>query len=479
MRADPVVYQVYPRSFQDSDGDGTGDLDGVRARLGHVARLGADAVWLSPIHPSPGADLGYDIADFDDVDVLLGGMAAWERLRAEADRLGLALLLDLVPCHTSIAHPWFRARPDFYFWRDAPANNWRSAFGGSAWVRDGDTGRFFLSSYFPEQADLDWRNPAVVAAMQGVVRRWRERGAAGFRLDALQGLLKDPELRDDPPAACAPVLPTHPEHAALDHVRSQNAPDVGEALAALRTAAGTDAWLVGEVFLPTALLRPYLGPLDAAFALELLHTRVEPAPLRAAIAAAYATGKAAWVLSNHDFARLATRAGRANERVLAMLLLTLPGPVFIYQGDEIGLGEGPGAEEPVDRFGRDAHRHPMQWDASPSGGFTTGEPWLPLVDPPARSVAAQEEDRGSLLWLYRDLIALRPELGPGLAFRDSAPGTLVLERGAHLVVLNLGGAPAPAPAAGELRLPTSPAAALEPGRIAPHSGWIARRSPWV
>lgn len=473
MRPDPVVLQIYPRSFQDSDGDGVGDLDGIRSRLGHVERLGADAIWLSPVNPSPGADLGYDVSDFTGIDPLFGDLAAWDALLADAHARGLALIADLVPCHTSIEHPWFREHPDFYVWRDAPPNNWRSAFGCSAWVRDSATGRYYLSTYFPEQADLDWRNPAVVAAVQDVVRFWRDRGVDGFRLDALQGLLKDPELRDDPVAERPPVVPNDPEEPALDHVHSLNAPDIGTALAALREAAGEEAFLVGEVFLPTSRLGPYLGALDAAFAIELLHTPADPGRLRATIEAAHATGKAAWVLSNHDLPRLPDRWGRENERVLAMLLLTLPGPVFLFQGDEIGMGDGAGTEPPWDRHGRDPFRHPMQWDGTPSGGFTTGTPWLPPVDPAERNVADQAADRGSLLWLYRDLIALRRELGPGLRFRDAPPGALVFERGDHVLALNLSDAPVAIGPHGPVRLATAPG---EVGVLAPHSGRVARRS---
>src|SRR6185503_11411625 len=222
---DAVVYQVYPRSFQDSDGDGVGDLRGVAERLEHLAYLGVDALWLSPIYPSP--------------------------------------LLDFVVCHTSIEHPWFRKHPDRYIWSpvDGPPNNWVAAFGGPAWSRDERSGRWYLHSFYPEQPDLDWRNPEVVDAMQGVVRFWLDRGVDGFRLDAVNLILKDAELRDDPPASGEFPFPRAGESATLDHVYSDNQPDAVEALRAIRAAAG-DALLVGEVYLPTSEYGRWLEVLD-------------------------------------------------------------------------------------------------------------------------------------------------------------------------------------------------------------------------
>src|SRR4051794_2664893 len=193
---DATVYQVYPRSFQDSDGDGVGDLEGVRRRLPYLKWLGVDAVWLSPFYASPMADFGYDISDHCAVDPLFGTLGDFAALAAEARALGLELILDYVPNHTSDRHPWFSERPDFYLWRDAP-NNWRSVFGGSAWTeRDG---RFYYHAYLPEQPDLNWRNPDVRAAMLAVLRFWRERGAGGFRIDALRQVIKDDRWRDNPP----------------------------------------------------------------------------------------------------------------------------------------------------------------------------------------------------------------------------------------------------------------------------------------
>jgi alpha-glucosidase len=255
-----VVYQIYPRSFLDSDGDGDGDLEGVRRRLDHIVSLGADAIWLSPFYPSPMHDLGYDVSDYTAIDPRYGTLETFDALLAAAHDRGLRVLLDFVPCHTSIEHRWFTEHPDWYVWsdRDGPQNNWVAAFGGSAWSRDPHGRGWYLHSFYPEQPDLDWRNPEVREAMAGVLRFWRERGVDGFRLDAIDRLLKDPELRDDPPASDQPALPERPEVAALEQRHSRNAPDVGIALAALREGAGADAFLVGEVFLPTAKLDPYL-----------------------------------------------------------------------------------------------------------------------------------------------------------------------------------------------------------------------------
>ena len=468
-----VVYQVYPRSFQDSDGDGIGDLRGATTRLEHIAALGADAVWLSPFYPSPDHDFGYDVADFFAVDPRLGTLADFDALLARAHTLGLRLLMDLVPCHTSIEHPWFRERPDWYVIRDTPEppNNWRASFGGPAWSRDPHGRGWYLHSFFQEQPDLDWRNPEVVAAMQDVVRFWLDRGVDGFRLDALDRLMKDPELRDDPLATGPPPLPLHPGHAETVHVHSLNAPDIGDGLAALREAA-VDKLLVGEVYLPTAQLGPYLRHLDLCFAFELYHAAFQPGALRRAIEPALRQGRLAWVLSNHDFQRLPSRVGEENVGVAAMLLLTLPGTAFVYQGDELGLPDGPGGPEPLDRAGRDRYRHPMPWDDSAKGGFTDGAPWLPVAKSPTGSVAAQERDPSSLLHLYRRLVAVRDALpAAGLQFLDAPPGVLAYRRGDHVVALNLGDDPAPL-VPGEIVLTTTAEEPGEAGVLPARSGTI-------
>jgi alpha-glucosidase len=466
---DAVVYQIYPRSFQDSDGDGIGDLRGIAQRLEHLTYLGVDALWLSPIYPSPLADFGYDVSDYTAVDPVFGTLEDLEALVDAAHERGLRVLLDLVPSHTSIEHPWFREHPDWYIWSpvDGPPNNWASAFGGSAWSRDDARDRWYLHTFYPEQPDLNWRNPEVVAALQAVVRFWLKRGVDGFRVDAVNVLLKDDELRDDPPASGAFPLPLTGESAGLDHVYSANRPDVVGALAALRDAAA-EALLVGEVFLATAEYARYLEHLDLVFAFELLFSRWDEELLRAAIAPAAELGRVAWVLSNHDFDRLASRLGPQNVRAAALLLLTLPGAAFVYQGDEIGLPNGPGSDPPYDRAGRDPFRHPMQWDASPTGGFTTGVPWLPPIDPERRNVAAQRGDPASLLELYRRLLALRRELGGGFRLLPAEPGVLAFERDQHVIAINTTEEERTAPL-GELVLATHAGRGLPP-----HAGAIVR-----
>ncbi len=487
---DAVVYQVYPRSFQDSDGDGDGDLPGIAARLDHVAQLGADALWLSPVYPSPMADGGYDVAGYEDIDPRFGTLADADALIAAAHERGLRLLMDVVPCHTSIEHPWFTAHPERYVWsdRDGPQNNWLASFGGAAWSPDPRTGRWYLHSFYPEQPDLDWRRDDVRTAVGGALRFWLARGVDGFRLDAIDRLLKDPRRRDDPPAESPPALPEHADVGTLRQVHSRNAPDIGEALATLRAAVGDDALLVGEVYLPAAQLGPYLEHVDCAFAFELLHAPWEAAAMRRAIAAALdpagAAGRIAWVLSNHDFPRLPDRVGAGNVRAAALLALTLPGAVFVYQGDEIGMADGPGGDPPRDRAGRDPHRHPMNWDAgAPHGGFTAAgaTPWLPAIGVEGGGVAQQASAPDSMLALYRDLIAARRELGPDLQFLDDAgDGVLAYRRGpAHVVAINTAGTPRRAPA-GEIVRATHaeryPAGTPAPQRLGPGEGYLAKRS---
>src|SRR4051812_2239351 len=287
---DAVVYQIYPRSFQDSDGDGVGDLNGIRSRLDHLVDLGVDAIWLSPIYPSPLADFGYDVSDYTGIDPVYGTLADFEALVDAVHSRGMKLLMDLVPCHTSIKHPWFREHPDWYIWAEGrdggPPNNWPAAFGGSAWTFDRERGLWYLHSFFPEQPDLDWRNPEVVSAMQEVIRLWIERGADGYRIDAIDRLLKDPELRDEPPAEEPFGLPLRPDAARYALIHCRNAPDIGEAVAAIREAAGPEAFLIGEVYLPSAKWAPYLEHLDTVFSFELFHSPWNAEALHAAIEAA-------------------------------------------------------------------------------------------------------------------------------------------------------------------------------------------------
>jgi alpha-glucosidase len=429
-----------------------------------------DALWLSPIYPSPLADFGYDVADYNDVDPVYGDLAEFERLAEAAHERGLKLLMDLVPCHTSIEHPWFREHPDWYIWADRP-NNWVAAFGGSAWEPLGD--RYYLHSFYPEQPDLNWRNPEVVSAMQDVLRVWIERGADGYRIDAIDRLMKDPELRDDPPASEPYGLPLSDEELKLALSNSRNGPGTGEALAKMREAVG-DAFLVGEVYLPSVRWQPYSDHFDAVFAFELLLTSWDAALLRTAVeTCTRVPGQPAWVMSNHDFGRLPTRFGRENARAAAMMLLTLPGPAFLYQGDEIAQGDGRPGEARYDRAGRDRFRHPMQWDGSPGGGFSSGEAWLPPVDPEERNVEAQRDDPGSMLSLVRELIALRRDLGEEFELLDAADGVVAYRRGDHSVAVNTTAEERPSPVRGEPRL-ASPPGALRSDTLAPHAGVVVQ-----
>jgi alpha-glucosidase len=470
-----VIYQVYVRSFQDTNGDGIGDLPGVTARLAHVAELGAAAVWLSPIYPSPNADFGYDVSDFRGVEPAFGTLADLDALVERAHGLALKVLLDFVPCHTSIEHPWFREHPEYYVWADAPPNNWLASFGGTAWERDPASGRYYLHSFFAEQADLDWRNPEVCRVMSDALRFWRARGVDGFRLDALDRLLKDPDLRDDPIATAPPILPLDARYGTLLHTHSSNAPDIGDALRAIREAVGPDTALIGEVYLPSDALTPYLESLDAVFAFEAMHAHNASA-LRRGIESAIAAGKQGWILSNHDFTRLATRAGPENARAVTTLLMALPGPVFVFQGDELGVVDGPQDGLALDRFGRDAFRHPMAWNGEPGGGFTTGTPWLPVGDGTTASVAVQEMDPHSHLALIRALCALRPRLSGPVTFLDGPDGTIVARRGEHVVAVNLCDVPRPVPPLGDDARPvleSRPGDAANLHTIPAHGGWIS------
>ena len=436
---DGVVYQIYPRSFQDSDGDGVGDLNGIRARLDHLEALGVDALWLSPIFPSPMADFGYDVADYRHIDPVFGTLADFDALLADVHARGMRLLLDFVPCHTSIEHPWFSEHPDWYIWADGrdggPPNNWVAAFGGPAWSYHEGRGQWYLHSFYPEQPDIDWGNPEAARAMQDVLEFWTARGVDGFRIDAIDRLRKDPALRDDPPRTEPFGLPLGAEEEPLALTNSRNGPGTGESLAKLRAGAGDDSFLVGEVYLPSARVGPYLDHLDRFFVFELLFAEWEPRALRRVIEGALAacrregTGPA-WVLSNHDFGRLASRYGQERAQGALELLLSLPGTVFLYQGDEIALEHG--ADRGHDRAGRDPFRNPMQWDASPNGGFTTGDPWLPMRDPERTNAATSP-----LVERTRELIALRRELDGPITFRDDAePGVLAYERGGRNFAVN-------------------------------------------
>ena len=475
-----VVYEIYPRSFQDGDGDGIGDLAGIRSRLPYLEWLGVDAIWLAPIYASPLADYGYDVSDHKEIAPEYGTDLDFDLLVADAHDRGLRIVLDLVVSHTSIEHRWFRERPDFYVWAEGPEppNNWRASFGGPAWSRDPASGRLYLHSFYAEQPDLNWRNPEVREAMADVVRHWVGRGADGFRVDAVERMVKDAELRDDPPPDDLFPLPMPEELRRLDLIHSRDSPEIGVALAALREAAG-DAPLIGEVYLPVDRVIPYLDHLDAVFGFDLLHADWDADQLAAAIDRSSAAGAVSWVTSNHDFPRVATRWGEENARAAAVLLLTLGNSAFVYQGEEIGMVDGPPADPPLDRYGRDGCRRPMQWDGSVAGGFSAGRPWLRPFDPERHNVAEQIGDEGSILNLFRALIALRRRIdGPPVRV-EAPPGMLAFERGRHRIVVNLGadGGEAPVPEGSALELATSAMAArIEAGelRLAGHGAAILR-----
>jgi alpha-glucosidase len=433
-----VIYQVYPRSFGDANGDGVGDLRGILDHLDHLrgtdTSLGVDAIWLSPMYPSPLHDFGYDVSDYVDVAPEYGTLADLDALVAACHDRGLRVLLDLVPCHTSIEHPWFvesrasRDNPkrDWYIWADAPPgggqpSNWEAAFGGSAWEWDDATGQFYLHSFYPEQPDLNWRNPAVAEAMAGVMRFWFRRGIDGFRVDAIFAAIKDDLLRDNPPIRRPGAVPGMGGGEGQDPLWSMSRPEVHDVVRRLRqvTAEFPDRILVGEAYVPVEQLAAYLGhgaddEFHLAFNFELLHSPWNHRDLTLAIERSEALhppgALPTYAISNHDQSRHATRWGPRRARAAAMLLLTLRGVAVLYAGEEIGMVDaGPAdlPDPPFDRAGRDGCRTPMQWDASAGGGFTAGTPWLPLVDHAARNVADQTADPGSLLALYRRLIAVR------------------------------------------------------------------------
>ena len=467
---DGVIYQIYPRSFMDSSGDGVGDLEGIRQRLDHLAWLGVDAVWLSPCFPSPMADFGYDVADYCDIDPLFGSLADFDRLLADAHRRGIHVILDWVPNHTSDRHPWFQEsragrqspRRNWYVWRDpgpggAPPNNWQSSFGGPAWTLDEATGQFYLHSFLKEQPDLNWRNPAVVEAMHGVLRFWLERGVDGFRIDVIHKIAKDPALRDNPLNGSG-----HPGWLGQEHLHDENHPDVHAFLRGIRGVLDEyyERMSVGEVYImDPAAVASYYGrgdELHLAFNFSFLRAPWSAEAFRREIEAFEAAlPQGCWpdlVLSNHDVPRHATRYdhpawGEARARVAAMLLLTLRGAPFLYYGEEIGMRSVPlpadRIQDPVGlrihpNLSRDPARTPMQWQAGPGAGFTQGAPWLPIgSDADGRHVAAQRSDPASLLRLYRSLLALRratPALHRGsyetleapadvLAYERRAPGS--------------------------------------------------------
>lgn len=460
-----VIYQVYPRSFQDSGGDGVGDLAGIESRLDYLAGLGIDAIWLSPIYPSPMADFGYDVADHCGIDPIFGDLAAFDRLIAAVHARGLKLLLDFVPNHSSDQHPWFvesrasRENPkrDWYIWRDpvtdgGPPNNWISDFGGSSWQWDAITEQYYLHAFLKEQPDLNWRNPDLREAMMAVLRFWFDRGVDGFRIDVLWHIIKDANLRDNP--INEDWTPDQTERDRLIQLHSTNQPEAHIIAAEFRALADSygDRVLIGEIFLPNDRLAEWFGTAEhpevhLPINFHLIETDWNAASLKRTIADYESSlpefGWPNWVMGSHDAPRIAARVGDAQARVAAMLLLTLRGTPTMYQGDEIGIGE---VTIPRDRvcdpqdlrqpdlgIGRDRSRTPMPWNDAANAGFSTVEPWLPLSDDwHTRNVLAQNEEPNSLLALYRSLLSLRRSHA-ALAFGDfalidSAADVLVFER---------------------------------------------------
>jgi alpha-glucosidase len=456
-----VIYQVYPRSFQDTDGDGVGDLRGITARLDYLKGLGVDAVWISPIYPSPMADFGYDVSDYTGVDPLFGTMEDFDALLAGAHARGLRVILDFVPNHTSDQHPWFvesrssrtSAKRDWYLWHDAapagddwkPAqmrlpNNWMSNFGGPAWTWDEGTQQFYLHSFLKEQPDLNWRNAEVRAAMYAAMRFWLEKGVDGFRMDVLWLLIKDIYFQSNPP---------NPEYYDAEHdvkralpVFNADQPETLEIVGEMRTlmaeygptigdqGAGSSRVLIGEIYLPLDRLVRYYGsgPQLSGANLPFNFALIQTQWTAVAVATTITTYEGllpagAWpnyVLGNHDQSRLASRIGKQQARAAAMLLLTLRGTPTMYYGDELGMVDVAIApdqvrdpaekNEPGKGRGRDPERSPMIWVNAANAGFTTPDatPWLPLEPGWDTENAAEQAGRkDSMLMLYRKLLALR------------------------------------------------------------------------
>jgi len=497
---DAVIYEVYPRSFADGDGDGTGDLAGVRSRLPYLRDLGVDALWFTPWYASPLADGGYDVADYRAIDPAFGTLAEAEALIAEALALGIRTVVDVVPNHVSDRHPWFRAalaagpgspeRSRFWFHPGTGPDgsgiptHWVSSFGGSTWTRttdpDGTPGEWYLHLFTPEQPDLNWTHPDVWAEHEDVLRFWFDRGVAGIRIDSAALLVKDPALPELPEPGATTAPGAHP------HVDRDELHDVYRAWRKVADSYAGTRVLVGEVWLEdTARFAAYLRPdeMHTAFNFDFMTQPWDAGALRSSIDRTLAAHRevgapATWVLSNHDVTRPVTRYGRADSgfafaskragiptdlalgtrraRAAALLTAALPGSLYLYQGDELGLPEvedlpPEAVQDPMHERsggidpGRDGCRVPLPWsgDRPPFGfGPGTGQPWLPQpLDWAARTVEAQQADPGSMLALYRSVLALRraePGLGDGdLRWLDAPPGVLAFARDDVLCVVNL------------------------------------------
>jgi alpha-glucosidase len=506
-----VLYQLYVRSWLDTDGDGYGDLAGVIERLDYLSWLGVDGVWLSPTMPSPDQDWGYDVSDYLGVHPELGTLEDLDRLIAEAGARGLRVLLDLVPNHTSTAHPWFvdaaRGRDaqhrDYYVWADpapggGPPNNWLDATGHTAWAWHEPTGQFYLHLFLDSQADLNWYEPAVHREFQDIIRFWFDRGVAGFRIDVAQGLYKDAELRDNPPAANSGPLGgrfgqemTYTANRPETHGVFRDWRKIAEGYRPPRLLLG-ETW-VGDL----GKLAGYYGhddELQLAFNFPFVFARLQAQDLADVVGATLTKLPAGacpvWTASNHDVGRFPTRWCEGDERKIKLALLvlaTLPGTTVLYYGDEIGMTDVSVPPElrrdHMSRQGasRDRGRTPMQWDASASAGFTADgvTPWLPVGDAATRNVAGQRDDPASVLRFCRSLLALRrAELGGVIApceMLAAAEGQWAYRVGDLVVAANLSDEPTAWPAeAGEILLATA-GEPPPPGRpLGPWEGVIAR-----
>lgn len=501
-----VIYQVYPRSFQDTNGDGIGDLPGITQRLEHIASLGVDAVWISPFMKSPMADYGYDVEDYREVDPMFGSLGDFDNLLAKAHRLGLKLLVDLVPCHTSDRHHWFQearqsrdnAKADWYVFAEPrddgmPPNNWLSVFGGVAWTFEPRRGQYYMHNFLASQPQLNWHNPEVCNAMLAEAEFWLERGIDGFRIDAIDFALHDPELRDNPirPKDSAPVggfVPGMP-FARQIHRGQKNHPALPEKvlrpLGAL--AERYDAFLLGEMSGDQSAERLALytdgGGLDVAYTFELLRAHADPASVKDVVEAVethIGDGWACYSLSNHDVTRAVSRFGPHDQAavwqpLITAILCSLRGTICLYQGEELGLTEADLAYEDLrDPYGinffptfkgRDGCRTPMPWGGGGAAGFTSGKPWLPVpLDHLKRAVDHQEGDPHSVLNRTRRFLTWRKAqptmLAGDIRFLDADEPVLAMTRTGGgqtlLCAFNLG------PNVEQLVLPAAgPARALE------------------
>lgn len=431
---DGIIYQIYPRSFADSNNDGLGDLPGITSKLDYLADLGVDALWLSPIYPSPDKDFGYDVSDYVDIDPRFGSLADFDLLLSEAHCRGIHIILDLVLNHTSDQHAWFREsrsscdnpKADWYIWQDKIPNNWQSVFGGSAWTYVPERGQYYYHMFAVEQPDVNWRNPEVRAAMLDVVRFWLDRGVDGFRLDVFNVYFKDDQLRDNLPKWGLRAFDRQ------QHVYDCDQPEMIPLMQELHRTLDSypERYAVGETFFPTRekmVLYSGADKLHAAFDFDFMWSRFDPARLIKPVLdwEELYTQHGIWpnyVLGNHDARRIATRHTRdecdARVKVLMALLLTLRGTPFLYYGEEIGMRDIPLKrheilDPPGKKYwpfykGRDGCRSPMQWDGSTYAGFSSVKPWLPVhSNYQARNVESQQADPDSMLNFTREIIKLR------------------------------------------------------------------------